>query len=1190
MESPGDDSTIPVVHEDFEYRSVHALDLNGTSWSTLWEQVWIAGVAQLFIAAVCMVAEYLYTPTAPITGSEATFRGLMYRCFGALDEYPKRNNRIFTCFIMMQFVFSSYTCVNWVHKSYEHELNDSVKHAELGFAGFFILHYIILATKSNFNWRFVWGINALVDVLTIVPLLIQGYQNSWLSLSYVRCLRMLQAYYRIERSGIMENVNDFIRGIIIGAINFLTLVYFLAATEFLLEVLGPISEFEDEFILTRSGDYVSMWQMYYWMITTISTVGYGDFSPKTLVSRGFTAVAIIVGVVFFTVQSGEVYNLKRLEENGGGKFYRRKSRGHAIIVGGAVNSSASVVLRSFLTELLHVSHFKKIPDVVLLGKDKLNEEASALIHEPFAKQHTTFLRGTALTRKALFRARCENADVVYILANIFVENLQKEDEANILVAASILKHYPGVPVRLMLLRPESRTLAVNIGIDINMCFALNEWKGHLLAQTCKMPGFIPLIYNMVKSRSHCEWELQEKRLRSSSNQTFPMTWQQDFDPGARFQLHGMIIPPPCVGRPFIEAAKHLFHSYGIYLIGVQHEGQMKMNPDTAGVLRSEQVVFVAAPNLELLERLAAEYGHKPDSWIALFLRERTSSNQKHPMDSRTSLLPSTFQWHDDDELAQSAPPHAPQQAWVIHPGKMTGLEKGVRAKVFAEPPKTLDALKAQLAQLHAMVEATGGSRSAGEPIPSLSSRHLAQKIHSPDFRRRLMAPRFSLARPGRPPPAPQRSAGQGAGDANQLMELDQVVRNGGHYVLVLLSWGIWPQLEPILFTLREEHLPEWHPVVVIAAYPRLPECNERFKGVLWVQGNPQHVATLNKAGIHSAQCVALLSGAPKTVDPLMMDQNAVLTASVIESQLAKKMGDVPVILDLNNPSNVNQLMHETPLQGTMHFNALQSTKRKWKKAEEVSKQEEGSAGAGDVVASCPRPGFLYRQKSKLSILSKIIREMTWCMECAMAMDKGSLVGPNANFSPRISSGRVMNRVDLCAMFASSFYTPGILEMMENLCLPALRKQSSFVWTIPLGFEYVDRPFSVLLDHLTKDGALPIALLRAPGVFDNKMPYVRSFPSADLKLHRHDQVFVIGSNKWAKPVMDKLHLQNQACRLIQRKWIERWMRVMNRRKTLMSSTAHSFKAVVPPLFSDEDPTAAPATFSDIYSMHRRPSSP
>eukprot|EP00959_Pyramimonas_sp_CCMP1952_P235815 4928052-Pyramimonas_sp.AAC.1 len=82
------------------------------------------------------------------------------------------------------------------------------------------------------------------------------------------------------------------------------------------------------------------------------------------------------------------------------------------------------------------------------------------------------------------------------------------------------------------------------------------------------------------------------------------------------------------------------------------------------------------------------------------------------------------------------------------------------------------------------------------------------------------------------------------------MDLEQVTKVGGHYVLVVLSGNIWPIVESLLNPLREKHLVEWRTIVIVSIYPRPSQCNEKFKAVHWLQGNPQHVSTLTKVGFN----------------------------------------------------------------------------------------------------------------------------------------------------------------------------------------------------------------------------------------------------------------------------------------------------------------------------------------------------
>ena len=74
--------------------------------------------------------------------------------------------------------------------------------------------------------------------------------------------------------------------------------------------------------------------MIYWIFTTISTVGYGDFSPQTNLSRLTIIVFIVVGVIFFSVETGRVFDVLSADAAGRGKY--TGPGGHIVVVGGGV--------------------------------------------------------------------------------------------------------------------------------------------------------------------------------------------------------------------------------------------------------------------------------------------------------------------------------------------------------------------------------------------------------------------------------------------------------------------------------------------------------------------------------------------------------------------------------------------------------------------------------------------------------------------------------------------------------------------------------------------------------------------------------------------------------------------------------------------------------------------------------------
>lgn len=72
-------------------------------------------------------------------------------------------------------------------------------------------------------------------------------------------------------------------------------VFSIAGTMWILEGLGDLEGYADHYMLSGMGE-ISFFQMVYFTFMTISTVGYGDYSPTTVFSRTFIVFATLGGV------------------------------------------------------------------------------------------------------------------------------------------------------------------------------------------------------------------------------------------------------------------------------------------------------------------------------------------------------------------------------------------------------------------------------------------------------------------------------------------------------------------------------------------------------------------------------------------------------------------------------------------------------------------------------------------------------------------------------------------------------------------------------------------------------------------------------------------------------------------------------------------------------------------------------
>ena len=82
----------------------------------------------------------------------------------------------------------------------------------------------------------------------------------------------------------------------------------------------------------------------YFILVTISTVGYGDITPATVLGRLFIIAFIISGIVFFSVQTNQVLDIVSTQRSGTGKFTNPSGVPYILICGDITRVGFSVNL------------------------------------------------------------------------------------------------------------------------------------------------------------------------------------------------------------------------------------------------------------------------------------------------------------------------------------------------------------------------------------------------------------------------------------------------------------------------------------------------------------------------------------------------------------------------------------------------------------------------------------------------------------------------------------------------------------------------------------------------------------------------------------------------------------------------------------------------------------------------------
>lgn len=163
----------------------------------------------------------------------------------------------------------------------------------------FTVEYIFRLISVGSPLRYVRSFFGVVDLLAILPTYLSILFPGTQYLSVIRILRVLRIFrvlkfvqYMGEAGLLLQALKNSRRKIVVFLIAVLTLVVILGSSMYLVE--GE-----------RNG-FSSIPRSIYWAVVTLTTVGYGDISPKTNIGQALAALIMILGYSLIVVPTGIV--------------------------------------------------------------------------------------------------------------------------------------------------------------------------------------------------------------------------------------------------------------------------------------------------------------------------------------------------------------------------------------------------------------------------------------------------------------------------------------------------------------------------------------------------------------------------------------------------------------------------------------------------------------------------------------------------------------------------------------------------------------------------------------------------------------------------------------------------------------------------------------------------------------------
>eukprot|EP00177_Eucheuma_denticulatum_P002593 GFKZ01004655.1.p1 GENE.GFKZ01004655.1~~GFKZ01004655.1.p1 ORF type:complete len:1381 (-),score=195.14 GFKZ01004655.1:1963-6105(-) len=425
-------------------------------------------------------------------------KGSPYSPLGWHRRYLRRyrNTNVFYYVELLRFLLNGTVCVLYIIGTYRRSVPEYITIFYRVAAAFFIADILFILWTEDSAITRTLTVVFILEAFSIPSLIITEGPNAYLNFSFLRSVQTYVAFDRLERRAI---VHLFSTRRLIGklALQCVTLFYTLAAGIQLLEVPGDLLSTEFRAEWDAFGDW-NFFNAVYFIIVTLSTVGYGDFSPSTVQGRIYTILIIIIGIVIFTSVIGELVE-QSSRGRGSGSFVKNPDVRHVIVTGTPTLSDLTLFVAEFYTDIRDSNADAKIVVLVENPTWTDTEWYQRIARNQFLQTHLQYLIGSPRNPGDLQRARIGMADAVFFLTSPSVgEEPTLQDTSTVMNILAVRNMRTDVPIYAQTLLEKSN-LQTDVALRTPTSFVGKETFTRDSKLMRKGSSYLGLFHQVLKN-------------------------------------------------------------------------------------------------------------------------------------------------------------------------------------------------------------------------------------------------------------------------------------------------------------------------------------------------------------------------------------------------------------------------------------------------------------------------------------------------------------------------------------------------------------------------------------------------------------------------------------------------------------------------------------------------------------------
>lgn len=163
----------------------------------------------------------------------------------------------------------------------------------------FTVEYVLRIISVRKPWRYIFSFYGIVDLLSILPTYLGLFIPNAHELMVIRMLRLLRIFRVFKLVRFLGEADALSRAFISSRHK---IAVFLTAVLIIITIMAALMHVI-EYNAGNKG-FSSLPQSMYWAVVTMTTVGYGDITPITVVGKFLSATMMLIGYSMIIVPAG----------------------------------------------------------------------------------------------------------------------------------------------------------------------------------------------------------------------------------------------------------------------------------------------------------------------------------------------------------------------------------------------------------------------------------------------------------------------------------------------------------------------------------------------------------------------------------------------------------------------------------------------------------------------------------------------------------------------------------------------------------------------------------------------------------------------------------------------------------------------------------------------------------------------